>query len=165
MKSKRAQSTMSLPFNWLFALFLIIVFIFVAIYGIKYFMDMGKCTSIGTAYETLQDAVSQAQKSSSSDRGVELTLPGIKYICFSDLSMPITGILDVYDEISIYEGNDVNTFLFPPENSCNMPFKKIKYLDLNKTIANKNPYCVEVIDDKVQLRLQKEFYDRAVTIK
>jgi len=159
------KADMALPFNFIFALILIVVFIIVAIYGINFFLDFGKCTRIGTSLETLQTKIDDAYQSDLYEKKVELDLPGVEKICFANLSADITGSLEVYGEIEIYDLLDVNTFLYPSGSACSLSNKKTKHIDLNRTVLNKNPLCFDVEDGVATLTLKKEFYDKAVVIK
>jgi hypothetical protein len=165
MKSKRGQQTIEMSFNWIFAVILIIIFIFVAVYGIKYFMNLSSCSTVGFAYDDLQKEVDNAYQSDFTEREATINLPGIQMICFANLSKPITGNSGAYDEINIYEFEDANTFLIPPEKACTIPFYKIKHLNLDKITEVKNPYCIEVIDGKATFTVSMDYYEKAVTIK
>jgi hypothetical protein len=165
MKSKRAQDTIGLSFNWIFAIILIIIFIFSAIYGIKYFMDISHCSTVGFAYDDLQKYVDNAYQSSSTTKDSSLNLPGIKKICFANLSKPITGDLDVYKEINVYEFEEANVFLFPPKSACEIPFKFIKHINLDKIIEKENPYCIDIEDGEAIISIKKDYYDKAVTLQ
>jgi hypothetical protein len=165
MRSKRGQGTMDLPFTWIFAILLIIVFIMVGVYGIKYFLNLSTCSNIGLSYDQLQKEIDQVYQSSSSEKNVEISFPGLTMICFGNLSREIKGSSDVYDQLMIYKGLDLNTFLLPPGKSCNMETKKLKHIDLDNTTSLENPHCIEIVDDKATLRLKKDYYSKAVTIK
>ncbi len=162
--NKKADGAIGMSFNWMFALILIVIFIFTAIYGINYFLDMGKCSRVGLFYENLQQKVDEAYQSSSSDFEFEVNLPGVTHICFGNLSERITGSNTLYEQIEIYSFNDANTFLVPSENTCDMPHKTIKHLDINRTTLLKNPFCVDVTEGGT-IRIVKGYYDRAVVIK
>ncbi len=164
LDSKRAQEAIGMSFGWIFALILIIVFISVAIYGIKYFMNIGSCSRVGLFYDDLQQKVDQAYQSSSSDFEMEVALPGITQICFSNLSEKITGSMLAYEELNLYEFYDANTFLIPSKNACDMPYKTIRHLNISKTTSLKNPLCIDVSDGET-IRIIKDYYDRGVTIK
>lgn len=77
LNSKKGQEAVGMSFGWIFALILIIVFIITAIYGIKYFMNIGTCSRVGLFYDNLQQKVDEAYQSSSSDFEMEVDLPGI----------------------------------------------------------------------------------------
>lgn len=159
------KADMALPFNFIFALILIVVFIIAAIYGINFFLDFGKCTRIGTSLESLQTKVNDAYQSDAYEKTIELDFPGVKKICFANLSGSITGSLEVYEEIEIYDLLDVNTFLYPSGSACTLSNTKTKHLDINKTTLKKNPLCFDVEDGVATLTLKKDFNDRAVIIK
>lgn len=153
-----------MSFGWIFALILIIVFIITAIYGIKYFMNIGTCSRVGLFYDNLQQKVDEAYQSSSSDFEMEVDLPGITQICFSNLSEEITGSMTAYEELNLYEFYDANTFLLPSKKACSMPYKTIKHINISKITALKNPLCIDVSGGGT-IRIIKDYYDRGVTIK
>lgn len=162
--SKKAQEAIGMSFNWIFALILIIVFIIAAIYGIKYFLNIGSCSKVGLFYDEFQQKVDEAYQSSSSDFEMEVNLPGIKQLCFSNLSEKITGSMTAYEELNLYEFYDANTFLLPSTKACDMPYKTIKHINISKTTALKNPLCIDVAGGAT-VRIIKGYYDKGVTIK
>jgi hypothetical protein len=162
--NKRGEGAIGMSFGWLFSLLLIVFFIFAAIYGIKAFLNMASCSKVGTFYESLQDKVDEAYRSSSSDFQMDVNIPGINMICFANLSEEITGSLEAYEEIEKYEIYGANTFLLPTQKSCDMPYKTIKHLNISKTTLSKNPLCFD-ISDEGKLRIIKGYYDKSITIK
>lgn len=162
--NKKADGAIGMSFGWIFSLILIVFFIFAAIYGIKAFLNMANCTKVGLFYESLQDSIDEAYRSSSTDIEIEVNVPGIKQICFANLSEKITGPLAAYDAISIYEGYNANTYLVPPEKGCTMPYKNLNRLNISKTTQAKNPLCFDITDGG-KIRIVKEYYDKWVTIK
>jgi len=162
--NKKAEGAIGMSFGWMFSLILIIFFIFTAIYGIKAFLNMASCTKVGSFYETLQDKVDEAYRSSSSDFEMDVNIPGINMICFANLSEEITGPLYAYEEIEKYEVYGANTFLLPTQKACDMPYKTIKHLNISKTILSKNPLCFD-LSEEGKIRIVKGYYDKAVTIK
>lgn len=164
MLNKKAEGAVGMSFGWIFSLILIVFFIFAAIYGIKAFLDMRSCSQVGNFYDSLQKNVDQAYSSSSSDFEMDANVPGIDMVCFANLSEEITGPLEAYDQISIYEIYNANTFLVPAQKSCDMPYKTIKHLNLTKTTLSKNPLCFDISNgDKI--KIVKGYYDKGVTIK
>jgi hypothetical protein len=162
--SKKAQGTIDMSFNWIFALILIMVFIFAAIYAIIWFINMGSCSKVGLFYDDFQQKVDEAYQSSSSDFEMEVNIPGIKQLCFSNLSEKITGSMTAYEELNLYEFYDANTFLLPSTKACDMPYKTIKHINLSKTTSLKNPLCIDV-GGGATVRIIKGYYDKGVTIK
>ena len=160
---KRGQQSTEMPFGIIFAIFLIVIFVIIAFNATKHFLDVGKCSSVGMFYDELQKEVDNIWASQSADEQFKISLPsGIKKVCFADLSERITNPGTDYDSISIYDVEDANTFLVPPENSCNMAFKNIKHLNISQMTSKKNPYCVDVTQP---LKLKKGFYDKSVLIE
>jgi hypothetical protein len=161
--SKKAQQTMSMPFGLIFSIFLIVIFIAVAFYAVKFFLNISESSKIGTFYLDLQDDVNKAWSSQSSEFNFKIKLPSkIEKVCFANLSAKITGSMEDYNQIKNYEVYEANTFILPPEYAKNMQWKMIHNLNLTKITSLRNPYCVPV--DK-GLRIKKDFYDRAVTIE
>lgn len=165
-KPKRSQHTIGLPFGIIFAIFLIIVFIVIAFIAVNHFLDIGECAEVGGFYDELQGEVNEAWISQSSDKSFEIDLPsGITRICFANLSAPVRGNGGVggdYDEIKNYELYEANLFLIPLGKACNMAYKNIKHLDIEKMTRDKNPYCVDVSRD---LRIKKDVYDKLVFVE
>jgi len=155
---------MGMPFSMIFAIFLIIIFIVVAFMGIRFFLDFGRTADVGLFYEDLQKAVDDALAAQDvSDKPFKVHLPDkIQRVCFANLSAEITANREEYDQIEIYEFKQVNTFLIPPGSAEGMEYKQIKHLDVAKITEDENPYCVDASDD---LMINKEFYDKLVTIK
>jgi hypothetical protein len=162
--NKKGQDAIGMSFGWLFSLILIIVFIFVAIYGINYFLNMGKCTKVGLFYDSLQQKIDDAYQSSSSDFELSVNLPGVTQICFANLTQKITGSDAIYKQIELYSFYDANTFIIPSANACDMPYKTLKHLDVNRTISAKNPFCVDVTEGGT-IRIVKGYYDKGVIVK
>ena len=123
MINKKAQQSMSLPFGMIFSIFLIVIFIITAIWGIKYFLNVGDCSKVGYFYENLQREVDRAYQSQSSDHfcgfnnlddsvECQFILPsGVEKICIGNLSEPITANVNDYNQISIYDYEDANTYI------------------------------------------------------
>jgi len=165
--NKSGQEIMGMSFGVIFSIFLIVIFIVFAFIAIKHFLGLRDCSEVGMFYDELQKEVTGAWSSSYKDNSanpMKINVPsGIKTICFGNLSD--TGTLvedDNYNLIMDYgyfEESGANLFLIPPEEGCDMPFKKIKNLNITKTIemnGNANPYCFDVKDNGIVII--KEFY-------
>ena len=152
-----------MPFQLIFAIFLIVVFIIVAFIAVKYFLDLGKSSSVGLFYKEFGEAVDEAWSGQSSESTFKIDLPsGIKRICFANLTKPITGSQTDYMMIKNYDVYEANTFLLPPEYAEDMEWKLIKHLNITKRTATSNPYCVDVSKDLV---IKKGFYDKLVVVE
>lgn len=163
LNSKKAQQSMSMPFGLIFSIFLIVIFIVIAFYAVKFFLNFGDSSKIGLFYQDLQKSVDKAWESQSSEFDFKIDLPSsIEKVCFANLSARVTGSQADYEQIKDYDFYDVNVFLLPPQNAKNMQFKLITHLNISKITASKNPYCVPVSQE---LRIKKDFYDRGVIIE
>ena len=161
--NRRAQHLLGLPFSMIFSIILIVFFIVIAFIAIGHFLDIGRSSGVGMFYRELQGAVDDAFASQSSKTNFDIDLPSkIKFVCFANLSMPITNLDENYEAIKDYDVYDANVFLVPPEYAQNMQWKLIKHLDIAKITQHKNPYCVSVKDG---LKINKGFYDKLVWIK
>ena len=161
IKNKKAQESMSIPFGFIFALILIVVFILAAIYGINFFLNISKCSQVGFFYDDLQNKVNSAFEAQTYNDYFELKVPGATKICFGNLTAPITNQLD-YQAIDIYQYEDANTFIVPSSSACNLPFKQIARLNITEITKQQNPYCVNIGS---KINIKRDFYDRSVLIK
>jgi len=162
--NKSAQQTMGLPFGVIFAIFLIVVFVVIAFIAVWHFLDIGRCAQVGNFYENFQGEINDAWQSQSSEFDLEIVLPsGINKICFANLSADITNSED-YEQIKNFEFYKANTFLVPPEKTCDIPYQLIKHINITEITKNENPYCVSVEEDGV-LEIKKDFYDKDVVVR
>jgi hypothetical protein len=158
---KRGQQTMGMPFGIIFSIILIVVFIVIAFIAVRSFLDLGRCAEVGQFYEGFQNEVDNVWKSQESEKSYDLDLPaGIDEICFANFSMSITNSL-IYEEVSLFEFDDVNAVLLPYQKACDMAGKNIKHLDVSKIVVNENPKCFSA----GEIVLKKGFYDKYAFIE
>ncbi|MFA5061139.1 MAG: hypothetical protein WC494_02400 [Candidatus Pacearchaeota archaeon] len=159
---KKAQQTMSMPFGIIFAIFLIVVFVVVAFFAIKGFLDIGESSEVGLFYQDLQEAIDRARSSQTSEFEFEINLPKeVEFICFANLSAKITANTEKYELIEMYKVYEANVFLLPPE-SADSPWKNLDNINITKITEKQNPYCVP---SSKNLVIKKSFYDRLVSIE
>ncbi|MFA7707542.1 MAG: hypothetical protein WCX73_01200 [Candidatus Pacearchaeota archaeon] len=166
-KNKRAQGVFGMSFGMIFSIILIVFFVAVAFIAIKSFLGTQTCAQIGIFKDNLQAEVTETWPNTG-DFEFKARLPTkIKYVCFMDLDKPVTATGttgNIGRELGVYEGYIANMFLYPTENTCNMPYYEIEHLDINKTISSKNPYCIAVDDGNINMRIIKKSGDKLVTI-
>lgn len=163
--NKRAQHTMGLPFSLIFSIFLIIIFIVVAFMAGKSFLDTSTCAKIGLFYEDFGREVDLAWKAGQVEKEIKIGLPaGIKKICFGNLSegASITNDGEEYENLYRLGNYKANTFLYPQQKACDMPYKYFKNLDIESITAEKNPYCIEA---NKPIKISKGIYDKLVKIQ
>jgi hypothetical protein len=163
-RNKKGEGVMSMPFAIIFSIILIVVFIVIAFVAIKNFLDIGKCGGVGTFYEDLQDKVNEAFASTGYKDWTDISLPsGITEVCFADLSKPQRGRFKLeYEDFDRFESYEANTFLYPANQACNMEYRQINHLDLNKIIETQNPYCISA-EKKIEVIF--EMYGKGVILK
>jgi len=138
---KRAQ--LKISFGMIFSIILIIVFLAIAFYGIKFFLNMQKDMQIKQFESSLQGDVNKMQKSTKGTVNPEYVLPKkIKQVCFKDEE----------DENLFFESDD---FIEPV---------KIKNINIEKIIEQENPFCIENIDGKINLTIKKDYGELLVMI-
>jgi|APSaa5957512622_1039677.scaffolds.fasta_scaffold110707_2 hypothetical protein len=165
-KNKKAQGVFGLSFSVIFSIFLIIFFVIIAFIVIKSFLGTQKCAQVALFKDDFQNEIKKAWNSPLQISTFKGRLPSkIEYVCFANFSKPISGRYnETGDDISIYEGETANLFLYPVENTCDLPYHNIKYLDLNKILSQRNPHCIEVVKGNVDIEIKKELGDRYVCL-
>ena len=56
-------------------------------------------------------------------------------------------------------------FFYPIGSSEGLNSKEIKHIDLEKTIAKDNPYCIKNNQGKVRIIIEKQYGEALVTLK
>lgn len=161
MKGRKAQIEMN--FSIIFSIILIIIFLVVGFYAITQFLGIKNCSQEGIFKSDLQQEISKAW---SSDESVsEFTgdvPPGIQGICFIDLSKNQKGEYKEEFEKARKRGYvNLNMFYYPVEEACENGFE-IEHINIEKITDTKNPYCIEKINGKITVKLEKNFQDSLV---
>jgi len=168
MINKKGQGIFGMSFGMIFSIILIIFFVAVAFIAIKSFLDTQKCAQIGIFKDNLQTEIDKTWASQKSEFEFKARLPAkIKYVCFADLSKPITATGtagNIGRELGVYQGYVANMFLYPTEPACDMVYHEIEHLDINKIISLKNPYCIIVDDGNINIQIKKDFSDKLVSV-
>ena len=168
-KSKRSQGIFGMGFGMIFSIILIVFFVIVAFIAIKSFLDTQKCAQIGLFKEDFETEIGKTWNAQKAEFEFKSRLPTkIKYVCFADLSKPITATGNAGDigrELRVYEGYIANLFLYPTEPACGMVYHEIEHLDIDKIISSKkNPYCIPVNEGNINIPIIKTFDDQLVNI-
>ena len=165
--NKKAQSVFGMPFSVIFSIFLIAIFLAVAIYAIMHFLDIRKCTEIGLFIDDFEAEINRVWSSQSSDLVFTRTLPSkINYLCFADLNEAARGNIrdaegnNIYDELKKNAVYTNNMFFYPRRESC-IPSKNVQHLNIS---GLSNPYCIETASGKINIKIEKGFYEALVKI-
>ena len=165
---KRAQM-MHLPFGFIFSIILIAVFLFVAFFAIKYFLDLQKCAQIEQFVDGLQNSVDDLWQPWEHGSDVfKAALPtSIEYVCFINYSVGsnVAGKAEeIYNEYRGY-ANKANLFFYPNKQSreCRQRF----YFTIEHTTFNfeeKNPLCFENKKGSIEIKIVKESGEALVKV-
>ena len=162
---KKAQGFLGMGFGMIFSIFLIIIFIAVAIYAITKFLDYKDCIQIGTFMGDLQDEVSVVFNRQAGDFPFPRTLPTkIDFVCFGNLSKPIKGSSqDIGQDLARYDVEGSNMFFYPRENAC-LKTNTITHLNITSMTKKDNPYCIPVINGKITITVSRGFAEGLVKL-
>ena len=152
---------MEMPFGIIFAIFLIAVFIVIAIYTINYFLGLQKCSQIGIFTSDLQNAVDNLWKAQKGLDNFAGSLPkSVEMICFANLSAPATGEVSIYNELRRNMAPNANLYIYPQKEACGSPYKTINHINIT---GLKNPYCINNTG-VTKIKLEKGFFDALVNV-
>ena len=140
IKSTKAQMKMS--FGMIFSIILIIIFLGVAFYGIKFFLGMQTQMQIKQFENSLQGDVDKMWKSTKGTQEQEYILPKkITKICFTDNE----------DENLFYE---CDNFIEPA---------KINHINIGE-ITKDGDFCIKNFEGKIKLTIEKSYGENLVMI-
>ena len=164
--SRKGQ--MKLSFGMIFSIFLIIIFLTFAFYGIKKFVDLGNNAQEGKFKNDLQMDIDKIWKGSQGSDRFEYALPSkIKYVCFADFLGTEEGKgakASYYDELNqVYFGYE-NMFFYPVGSSSGLDSTEIKHINLEEIVSNENPYCIPNEDGRVSILISKNYGENLVKI-
>jgi len=155
---KNGQIEMS--FGMMFSIILIGIFVFVAIYAIMIFLNMGNQVDTAVFTSNLQNEVDRIWRGAGEDAFINLTLRSSKitYICFFNSDEPKKGnfnnIDEIFEELKSRPLNSNENLYFYPAKYADISARKISHMDMTK--FNSNPYCIKKQGDVFRIRLSKE---------
>jgi hypothetical protein len=151
-----------LSFTFIFSLILIAVFIFVAIWAIKHFLELKDRTMIQTAIEDLKSEVAEVWQAEESRKNITLLFPStVKAICFANLSQPLSTPNLFYSQNlqnyqQLYKNKEKNVFILPftLRNKYDIEGAYMVSCGVVNCLNFANPLCVDVRGGKVNLVLK-----------
>lgn len=164
-KSKRSQ--LQISFGMIFSVILIIVFIAVAIYAIIMFLELKCAADTGLFKQDLQDEVNRAWAGDESSFVFNSTIPSkIEKICFINLLEEGKGENEnIYAIFKKYGYVNVNMFFYPLNKACSDARAfDIQHVNIKNITEEDNPYCVDVVDSKISIRIEKDFRESLVRV-
>lgn len=133
---KRGQ--MKLSFGMIFSIILIIVFLFVAFYGIQKFLDLQKNIVYKQFLEDLNADVYEKWKSTQGSEAITYRVPSsVESICF--IQHPEYEL-----EVNLKKKTFPNT-------------ENIEHVDIPGTLGGNSKLCIPAQDSKIKLILQKDY--------
>jgi hypothetical protein len=118
---------------------------------------------MGLFTDDFQNEITSAWQSPSSYKTFIRSLPsGIEYVCFADLSKEADAVgveREIYQELKRNADYTVNLFFYPRKKAC-IPYANIEHINMTMS----NPYCFPVENGKVEIKIEKEFYDPLVKV-
>lgn len=155
------KAIMELPFGMIFAIFLVVVFIVVAIYAINYFLNLQRCSQIGIFVDDFQKSVDDLWKGQKGTDSFSAALPkSIEMICFANLSLPSSGEDAIYNQLKRNMAPEANLYIYPQKAGCGSPYKTIKHINIT---GLENPYCINN-SERFEISLEKGFFDTLVRV-
>ena len=160
----QTKGQIKLSFGMIFSIILIIFFIAFAFFAIQKFLGLGDTINVGKFADDFQSNVDKLWKGSQGSQELEYSLPKkIKWVCFVNLLESKEGpYIDFYEEFGKYV-SDKNLFFYPV-GSVELNGLKIEHIDFEKITEKENPFCVENINGKVKIGIEKDFGDALVSV-
>jgi len=165
MHNKRGQTKIS--FGMIFSIILIILFLSFGFWGIKKFMTLSDVAKIVQFKDNLQGDIDKLWRGSQGAQNVEYYIPrNVQYICFIDYISGQNGerYSQIYTDMRTTFMEYENMFLYPLSSVEGLVSTQIKHVDLSSTTSAENPFCIENVNGKIKLRIEKDFEDESVTI-
>jgi len=159
LKCKRSQGIFGMSFQMIFSILLIVFFIAVAFIAINFFLGIQRQSQIGFFLTDLQDEIDVSWQSQEGEFYFNGTLPGaVESVCFLNMSSEVFNSdpkeQEIFNSVRFSGMSlNINFVLWPPEAAEDLAFKKLEHLQLPES----NPYCIEVKNGMVSIKINKEF--------
>lgn len=151
VKLNKKGQMMELPFQLIFSIILIAVFIYAAFYGIRYFLERSEQSQIGTFVVDFESKVNSAWHATEMSRDYTFTLPkSIKKVCFANfnyLNYNSSSCPEFKDYFEPARREGKNMFFCPPSAASNVGAPIYFTIDCEGTeclqFPAEQPYCIE----------------------
>ncbi len=154
--NKRGQSQF-LSIGVIFSIIVIIAILGISIYVIVKFLGIGACADLGLFNKDFQDSIDRAWGSEIvKDNFVGSPPRGVESICFGEG----TGSGNEYNKLRLYQRQDANMFIYPPDKACGAPWNKVEHVEMEFDWR-----CFPVENGKVVIGLEKGSFDDLVRIR
>lgn len=170
--SKKGQTSIEIPFQMIFSIILIAIFLYTAFTGIRYFMESADQARILQFSAEVEAKVNTIWQALDAEQTYTFSLPNrIEKVCFGDLSTRISQDtcpdFEIYREQAKIRGS--NMFFCPPTGAYSVGAPVHLKIDCDgndclRTEQFVGTYCVENDDGKVSITLRKEFGSTEVVL-
>ncbi len=143
------RGDISISFEMIFSIIIIIAIIGAASYALVYFLDFKKCGEIGLFYNNFQKSIDYAWNADIVNTLFDGTLPSsIERVCVGNLTLADMNGVE-YKAFRNYVLEDANLFLYPPAGACDISYKKLKHVNITEF------ECTSVRGGKASFSLNK----------
>ena len=151
-----------ISFGMIFSIIIIIATVAVGFYVINYFLDLSKCTKIGSFWDSIDKEVDKAWNGDISQTIFNRELPsGITHFCFgslNDIQSEDQDTKRIFSELRNYGSLEGNSYIYPPGKACDLAFKNIRHATADKF------FCVPVKSGTISVKLSKGSFDALVKL-
>jgi hypothetical protein len=156
---KRGQ--IQLSFGMIFSIIIIIATLAIAGYVLISFLNTGKSVSCKIVYSNLQKEVDSAWRQDIVQDIFEAKLPeSVEKICFGFSNQTYSKQDEKAIESIEFYGNEESNILFYPKNGC----KDVDFVYKLNHIRTDSFFCVNVVDGKFKIKLNKGRTDKLVKL-
>ena len=157
---------MKISFGMIFSIILIIIFISFSFSIIKNWLELGTTTQIESFVQYLQIDVNSAWNGAQNSGIEKYDLPDkVEKVCFVDYASPAKGDgINMQEYMDDTYSNSNNLFFYPEKVLKYVKNKEIKNINIEKITIDSNPFCINNIDKKITIVLQKNHDEALVNI-
>ncbi len=158
VKPKKKAQIFGMPFTFLFALILIAVFLFTAIWAIRHFLHTTEYTKLMTSINDLRTQVQTLWQQRAGRVTVTLLFPkSFEKICFADPNDKSGWAQesDLRQDYNWVNNVKANLFLLPRKAALDFGLKGYLFIGCGNVdcLDFNNPTCITIKNGKVRLRL------------
>ena len=166
MVSKKGQ-IMGLSFQMIFAIILIAVFLYVAIFAIRTVMQNVDRAKIALFVSDLKGKVNEVYYMTESSQTFSFNLPpAIKYVCFT--SNPAKMDIIKWPGLYLYKTAKSNLLFYPAESVSNIKINPNFMINCEGVeclqFPAENPYCI-ANENSIKITLSKSLGSKFVSLK
>jgi hypothetical protein len=146
----KKRGDISISFDMIFSIIIIVAVIGAASYALVYFLDFKKCSQVGLFYQEFQKKIDSAWNSDIVNDVYAGSLPSsIQKVCVGNLTLADQSTPE-YKNLRNYVIKEANLFLYPGQGACDIPYKQLKHVNLTGFV------CAALRGGEVSFKLAKQ---------